>query len=370
MSLSSPLRTFEHRYFLSMINRDDGQSIPNYFATSIENWVIRDRGQLVMRDGLATRGSSPSATNLGSTELIYSTASGSTKYLLRVVNGTGDTSKFQHSTDGITWTDVSGGGSKKTDKVWRFVQANNAVYGVNGFDTPIKYDSSTISTVAAIPNGTAIEWWRNYLWVFGVLSVPDRLYFSNAGDPETFGGSDFVNVNLGDGSIGTGLKGVGGATGRLYIGKEQSVWYLTGFDSTDFAIAPLTYEHGIASHESMIEVGSQVWGIDLEGNVRGLYRTQEDVPFSALKSKDLSATIAGLNKAAIKSSSAVYYDNFAMFFVPNGVDSINVGFDLVRLPEFLGGNTVDWRIVEILKHYTFSANQEFRKKANKTIEQK
>lgn len=34
----------------------------------------------------------------------------------------------------------------------------------------------------------------------------------------------------------------------------------------------------------------------------------------------------------------------------NGVDSINVGFDLVRLPEYLGSASIDWRIVEILKH--------------------
>jgi hypothetical protein len=44
------------------------------------------------------------------------------------------------------------------------------LYGVNGVDTPIKYDTSTISTVAAIPVGSSIEWWKNRLWVFGVVS--------------------------------------------------------------------------------------------------------------------------------------------------------------------------------------------------------
>lgn len=34
----------------------------------------------------------------------------------------------------------------------------------------------------------------------------------------------------------------------------------------------------------------------------------------------------------------------------NGVASINVGFDKVKLPEYLGGTAIEWRIVEIIKH--------------------
>ena len=34
----------------------------------------------------------------------------------------------------------------------------------------------------------------------------------------------------------------------------------------------------------------------------------------------------------------------------NGVDSINVGFDKIKLSEYLGGTAIEWRIVEILKH--------------------
>lgn len=303
-----------------MIDRDDPQVIPDYFASNIENWIIRDSGELVMREGLTARGTSPSATNLGAG--VLNRASG-TKMLLRVVNGAADSSKFQHSADGITWTDVTSGGSRKTDLKWAFVQANDYVYGVNGVDTAIKYDGSTISTVAGIPLGTAIEWWKNYLWIFGNPTYKDRLYFSNASVPETFGGSDYININLGDVSQGVGLKGTAGASGRLYIGKQRSVWYLTGVDSSDFAIAPLTYEHGVASHHSMVQVKNDVWAVDLEGNIRGLYRTTEDTPFTANKSKDITNTIAGLNKAAITKASAVYYNNYALFFVANGVDDYN-----------------------------------------------
>lgn len=303
-----------------MIDRDDPQVIPDYFAANIQNWIIRDVGELVMRDGLTARGTSPSATNLGAA--VLNRASG-TKMLLRVVNGAGNSTKFQHSANGTTWTDVTSGGSRTSDLPWKFVQANDFIYGVNGTDTPIKYDGSTISTVVGIPNGTAIEWWKNFLWIFGNATFKDRLYFSDAATPETFGGSSFVNVNLGDVSQGVGLRGTAGASGRLYIGKQRSVWYLTGTSSSDFAIAPLTYEHGVASHESMIQVKNDIWCIDLEGNVRGLYRSTEDNPFTANRSKDIVNTIAGLTKSSITKASAVYYDNYALFFVPNGVDDYN-----------------------------------------------
>ncbi len=303
-----------------MIDGDDPQSIPDFFAANIENFIIRDRGQLVMRDGLATQGTSPLKTNLG--RAFLNKASGS-KYLVRVIDGAGNTAKLQQSSDGTTWTDCTGGGSRTTGAKWVFVQANDNLYGVNGVDTPIKFTGTVVSTVAAIPQGIAIEWFKNFMWVIGNPTYKDRLYFSNANDPETWGASDYVNVNLGDVSPGIGLKGSAGSTGRLYIGKQSSIWYLLGTSSATFTIQPLTYEHGVISHESMMQVKNDVWCIDREGNIRGLYRTINDDPFSRLRSNDIQYTISGLNKASLANSSAVYFDNYAMFFVPNGVDTYN-----------------------------------------------
>lgn len=318
--LGTPLLTFAHSVFYSMIDRDDPQVLGDYYAANIENWIIRNRGQLEMRDGITTRGDSPSATNLGAS---YLRKSDGTKKFLRVVNGAGNTSKFQDSENGSTWTDVSGGGSKSSNARWALVQANDSIYGVNGLDTPIKYNGSAVSTVSAIPQGIAIEWWKNHMWVFGNPTTKDRAYFSNANDPETWGGSDFININLGDVSAGIGIKGTAGDAGRLYLGKERSIWYITGSSSSNWALNILTYEHGVASHESMISVKNDVWCVDLEGNVRSLYRTDTDNPFSSLRSWPIPQTIAGLNRAAITKTSAVFFDNYAMFFVPNGVDTHN-----------------------------------------------
>lgn len=318
--LNGGFQTFEHKRFYSIVDRDDGQSIPNYFATNIENYIIRNKAELVMRDGLTARGTNPNKDILGATVLYRSSG---TKKFLRVISGAANASKFQHSDDGTTWTDVTSGGSKNTSAIWSFVQANDFIYGVNGNDTPIKYDGSTVSTVVAIPQGTAIEWWKNFLWVFGNPTYKDRLYFSGASTPETFGGSDYININLGDASNGIGIKGVAGSSGRLYIGKQRSVWYITGYDADSFALAPLTYEHGVASHESMIQVGNSVWCIDLEGNIRDLYRTLYDTPFSGLASKDIQYTVSSLNKGQLSKTTAVFYDNYAMFFIPYGINSYN-----------------------------------------------
>lgn len=305
-----------------MINRDDGQVIPNYSATNIENWLIRNSGELEMRDGITARGTSPSATNLGCAVLYRANG---VKKIVRVINGAADASKFQASDDGVTWTDISGGTGRKTNTIWSLVQANNNLYGVNGVDTPIKYDGTSITTVAAIPNGVALEWWKNFLWVIGVAATPDRAYFSTVNDPETYGGSDFININLGDNSRGLGLRGTPGSTGRLYIGKQKSWWFITGSSSATFALNPLTYEFGCASQESIIQVKNDVWAVDLDGNIRRLYRTSFDTPFASLASRDVQATVSGLNRVAIFNGrpSAVYYNNYALFFIPNGVDDYN-----------------------------------------------
>lgn len=318
--LQSPLTTFPHKKFYSMIDKDDGQSIPNYYATNIENFIIRNKAEPEMRDGLTVRGSIPNANNLGACVLKKSNG---LKKFIRVISGAANTSKFQDSDDSITWTDVAGGGSLNTDNTWSLVQANDYIYGVNGTDTPIKYDGYTITTIGAIPQGTGLEWWKNFLWVIGNPTYKDRLYFSNVATPETFTGSDYINVNLGDTSNGVAVKGSAGSTGRLYIGKQQSVWYLTGSGSASFVLSILTYEHGVASQESMVEVGNSVWCMDNEGNIRDLYRTLYDTPFSGLASKDIQYTISSLNKAQLSKTTATTFNNFTMFFVPYGVNSYN-----------------------------------------------
>lgn len=317
--LRNPLRSFDHKFFRTMIDRDDPEVIPDFYAANIENLILRDAGKLELRDGITARGASPGKTIIGATTLNTS----SINKHIRVIDGAGNTAKFQHSTDGITWTDSTSGGSRTTGARWSFTQANGYIYGVNGNDTPIKHDGTTVSTVAAIPQGTAIEWWKNYAWVISSV-IKDRVYFSNVNDPETWTtGTEFININLGDSSGATGLKGTAGSSGRLFIGKESSVYFITGSSASNFALNPLTFEHGIASHWSMIHVGNDVWCMDKEGHVRSLYRSQYDTPFSALTSSVLQNTVAGLNKGSLSKSSAVFYNNFAMFFVPNGVDSYN-----------------------------------------------
>lgn len=325
--LGTPLTTFEHSEFFSMVDRDDPQSIPDLFAANIENWIIRNVGELEMRDGLTARGTSPSATNLG--EGVLRRANG-TKHLVRVINGAGSTSKFQYSSnEGLTWSDISGGGSLSTDGIWYMTQANDILYAVSAGQTTRKYDGSTMSSLPSLPSGTAIEWWNNRLWILDATTL-DKLWYSDANTPETFGGSSFLFVNLGDGSPGIGLRG--SQSGRLYIGKERSVWYLFGDTPSDFVLRNLTYEHGVASPEAMIAARNDVWCIDQEGNARSLYRSQEDTPFSTIKSSEIQYTISGINKAALDRASGIFFDNFLMFFVPNGVDSHN---SLVIVWDFL-----------------------------------
>lgn len=303
-----------------MQDRDDGQAIPDYYATNVENLILRNARQPELRDGLTARGTSPNQTNLGSAVLYK--ANGLKKFV-RVVNGPGSTSRMQSSDDGATWSDIPGGALLSSNAVWSFAQANDNLYGVNGTDTPIKYDGSVITTVPGMPQGYYCTWWKNHFWIYRNPTFKDRAYFSNPNDPETYTASDYINVNLGDQSFGTGIRGTAGDTGRLYLGKDRSVWYITGTSAANWALSILTYDHGVASHESMVDMKNGMLCLDLEGNVRNLYRSSTDNPFSTLHSADIPTTTSTINKSQLSKASAVVYDNFALFFVPSGVSDVN-----------------------------------------------
>jgi len=74
------------------------------------------------------------------------------------------------------------------------------------------------------PSGKYIRVFNNYLFLAGNSTYPSRLYWSNLKDFETWGGSDFIDINREDGDPITALFLLGD---YLYIGKEDTLWRLT-----------------------------------------------------------------------------------------------------------------------------------------------
>lgn len=313
--MAKNLREFKFTKYYGMNNTKSPIELGSFEAENIENWLIRYQGKLVRRNGLTLLGNDTGSNKvLGLTHYI----SGATKAQIRVV-----TTQLEVLSAG-TWSAMSGAGATglTTGLDMNFCFANGYLYGFNGTDTVRKANNTTVTTVAGIPVGKFAVWFRNYMFVGGVAAYPNRIYFSNLGDPETFSADDYIDVEPGDGDELTGL--ISNSPDKLTITKKYSVHYLTGAGTNTFAVYVVTRDFGIASHRSLVPVGQDVWGINSEGRIVSIYRNQ----YGLLSGKDMSSefieeTINGLNMSGLNKVCAATLDGYILFAVPVGASTYN-----------------------------------------------
>jgi hypothetical protein len=133
--------------------------------------------------------------------LIFGTAHFSgTDYLFGTQNG----KTYVSSNEGILWTELAPGALSRecvtmeiyNSKVWLPATPGSANGGMSW--TP----GGGPVAVASMPRGTACVIHKNRLYLVpgpDATTNESRLHFSDAGDPATWGGSSFIDVNPGDG---------------------------------------------------------------------------------------------------------------------------------------------------------------------------
>lgn len=132
-------------------------------------------------------------------------------------------------------------------KVWCFEQAKDSanadrLWMNNGTDTPQKWDGVTASTTAWLntpPNGTMLRQWRGRMIIAGVAAQPQRVYFSDVGNPESPAatyGNNFVDVRGSEDDTDpiTWLEIV---QDNLVVFKKRSVWVI--YDPVAFSMRRL-----------------------------------------------------------------------------------------------------------------------------------
>lgn len=313
--MAKNLREFPFKRYYGMNNTKSPIELGSFEASEIRNFLIRYTGKLVRRNGATLLGNDTGSNKvLGLGHYV----SGSTKVQIRTIN-----TSIEILSSG-TWSTHSGAGATglTAGLDMNFCHANGYLYGFNGTDDVRKINNSTVTTVAAIPKGKWAVWFRNYLFVGGVTANPNRLYFSNLNDPETFDANDYIDVEPGDGDELTGA--ISSTADKLTITKKRSVHYLTGAGTNTFAVYPITRDFGIASYRSLVKVGSDAWGINLEGRVVSIYRNQ----YGLMGGKDMSSeyieeTINGLNMSGLDKSCAFTIDGYIGFAVPVGASTYN-----------------------------------------------
>lgn len=127
-------------------------------------------------------------------------------------------------------------------KPWCFELAkdgagNEMLWGVNGADAPQKWDGVTATTVAwagGIPPAgcTWIRLWKNRMVAGGNAAFPDRIYYSNIGNPELPNPWNFIDIrsSYDDSDITVWGELLGD---NLLVFKKNSTWLV--YDSNTFA---------------------------------------------------------------------------------------------------------------------------------------
>lgn len=302
------LKEYQQSKFYGINNTTSAISISGFEAVDIQNFLIRFQGKLKRRMGQTEVGIDAGTTGVNS---ISHWISGSTIVDIKVI---GKTIKSRASN---TWSNHGAAPTFTTAGKVNFCFANGFLYAFNGADSPKKIGQTTCVDVATIPAGKWGVWYRNYLVVGGVTAYPNRIYISNLNDPETFTAADYIDIEPGDGDVLTGAI-IGGAD-KVFFTKGNSIHYMTGAGTNTFSVYPLVRDFGIASHNSLINVGADVWGMTPDGRIMSLLKNQYGLYSGQDMASDyLETTQKTINQTATDKAVATFFDGYVIFAVPTG----------------------------------------------------
>src|ERR1043166_6946800 len=130
-------------------------------------------------------------------------------------------------------------------------------------DTPRETDGTGAGTRAwtatsgSLPNGSLLEYWENTLWVAGVTSATESLYWSGIGDPTAWPAANVTKFQPDGGLPITALRAVGG---YLLVFKERGIWRV--YDSESSQNVKFTENVGTLSPRSVVASPNGVFFLD------------------------------------------------------------------------------------------------------------
>lgn len=295
------------------------------YAADAQNCVL-DRDSIKKRSGYTMVGDDVGSKR-GLGLAAFENAAG-TKRLVACWNDATDTnSKLYEWTGAGNWALVTDGGTLTQNTDINFEMADNSLYTFNAVDGSLKYDGSTAAAAAAVPVSKYGKWFHNYMFCAGNTTTPNRLYWSNVDDPDTWGGADYIDVNPNDGDVITGLHVLGD---ELVVMKRNRIWVLTGFTSAGFAVTDLAERitgHGGVSHRSMANIGNDMLFLSFVGDiphVRSLQRTRYAVNVAGgTISEDIVGTLDGLNTTQLARAASIFDGRRLYMGIANASDTYN-----------------------------------------------
>lgn len=221
----------------------------------------------------------------------------------------------------------------------------------NGTDVVQKIDEATPAVLGGSPPvAKYIALHKNYVFLAGNGTYPSRLYWCNLDTPETWTGTDFIDINPDDGSVITGLQRT---LDTLVISKEKNIYVLYGDTPTYteglelWRIKEASTETGSAGQGSMSRWGksviylSQGQGFQMFGGSVSTEETSVDSLTSYLMSKDITPTVSALNESRLYQAESAIFDYKYICAVPYANSTTN-NYCLVY--DFVASGWTVWNI--------------------------
>lgn len=226
------------------------------FSPDLKNvFVHRKPGSVIRRNGYAVMGSTTGLMDGRFGYTFYHTT-GSPEFIVS------DSSRVYSTRDFATYVFVASNlvATANLD----CAQGRDRVLCTDGYTTPFTWDGATRQYLTWAPKRKYVEYWQDRFWLFASTSDATVLNYSilittaaeiiTPFDPRAFPGSAELFVGRGDGGNGTGMWV---QNGRLFMGKDNSIWRIVGNDPTTYLPDIVDKETGVISNDS-IAVGDGV----------------------------------------------------------------------------------------------------------------
>ena len=299
-------------------------------AASMVNVSLNRKGRLVKRKGQSlfnVDGSNTAFTGIGRFD-----PDATTSYLVAA----SDVDVIRATAGASVWTLANPASGLTAGKNTEFVQANDLLFVLNGFDRTAWYDGSAWTLggtyPASPPTAATGAWLRNYLFLGGATTENDWVYFSNNLEPTVFDASDIIKINTGDGQKIQKMSAY--RLNELIIYKERSIFVLDITGSTpitDWTVQPISTVVGTIAPRSVVSLGNDQWFLSSEPiAIRSLVRSSFDKILINFVSTPVQDIFDGtndfgfnINTAQISKAAAVLFDNKYIIAIPTGTSLVN-----------------------------------------------
>jgi hypothetical protein len=171
-----------------------------------------------------------------------------------------------------TWVQITTGLS--TTVPMGFETFNSKVYMGDGVSPYASWDGTTYVTFPTQPKGRYLRIWKDTMFLSGIPGSPDRVYESDAGNPDNYGVSAWVDIAHGDGDSVMAL-----ATDGIYLIVSKRAKISVIYDPVSLANRVADAHKGSESHFSWVHFDGDLYFLTRNGICR--WRTDsEAVPLS------------------------------------------------------------------------------------------